>query len=294
MRADLVFSELFKQYLYDCHCHQILFGCSHDNGYARLLEDTISDIQVVNHITLLEGVPFERELATLNKTFKTAKFVDVFRDTKLSVNHQTWVPSILQAQRPLQTVTPAATLTPIGSGLGRVPSNESSSNSGTPNLTWASMTATPFVPSAAASVPLGKTKPDLAVVPSTSGIERNKFGQRLDKLDDTIPREDIQRVKKLKLCNIFFLQGPQACSNSKCNHDHDYKLGRNDKRVLEQVARMTPCYYQTECDDPKCIYGHRCPQSKVGEKDCWYKEDCRFWGWGHGIETRVVKTTNVR
>jgi hypothetical protein len=296
-------SELFKLYLYDCHCHQIIFGCSHDNGYARLLEETLADTQVVDHITLLEGVPFERELALLKSAFRTTKFDPIFRDTKLAINyngHNGWaskpVPA-LQNSKPLQTVT--AALPPIGSGLSRAPSNETSNTSlnGTPNLTWASMTAAPFVPTASVHLNKGsnavKSPSGSPVVPSTPGVDRNRLGQRVDKMDDTIPREDIQRVKKLKLCNVFFLQGASACNRSTCNHDHDYKLSRNDKKVLEQVARMTPCYYQTECDDPKCIYGHRCPQSKPGEKECWYKEDCRFWGWGHGIDPKVVKTVKV-
>jgi hypothetical protein len=295
-------AELFKLYLYDCHCHQIIFGCSHDNGYARLLEDTLADTQVIDHITLLEGVPFERELALLKNAFKTTKFDPIFRDTKLAAHynsHNGWAPktaAVLQNSKPLQTVT--ATLPPIGSGLSRASSNETpnTSHSGTPNLTWASMTAAPFVPTATVHPNKGGNAvkpPSPSAVPSTPGVDRNRLGQRVDKMDDTIPREDIQRVKKLKLCNVFFLQGASACNRSTCNHDHDYKLSRNDKKVLEQVARMTPCYYQTECDDPKCIYGHRCPQSKPGEKDCWYKEDCRFWGWGHGIDTKVVKTVKV-
>lgn len=296
-------SELFKLYLYDCHCHQILFGCSHDNGYARLLEETMSDVQVLDHITLLEGVPFERELALLKNTFKTTKFENIFRDKKLVTSYQARThatPHTPITPRPLQTVT--ATLPPIGSSLSRAPSNDTpnTSSTGTPNLTWASMTAAPFVPTASAHFGKVGAKESKAksidgspAILSTPGIDRNRSGQRIDKMDDTIPREDIQRVKKLKLCNVFFLQGASSCNRSTCNHDHDYKLGRNDKKVLEQVARMTPCYYQTECDDPKCIYGHRCPQSKAGEKECWYKEDCRFWGWGHGIDTKIVKTIRV-
>ena len=66
------------------------------------------------------------------------------------------------------------------------------------------------------------------------------------------------------------------------------RANRNDS------ARMTPCYYKTECDEPACIYGHRCPQSKPDKKDCYYKADCRFVGWGHGIDVNVVKIQNVK
>ena len=52
---------------------------------------------------------------------------------------------------------------------------------------------------------------------------------------------------------------------------------------------MTPCHYRTECDDVDCIYGHRCPQNKPHKPDCFYKTDCRFSGWGHGIDETIVK-----
>jgi hypothetical protein len=74
-------SEMFKLYLADWHCRQIFIGCSHDNGYARLLEDHATDRIALDRITLLEGVPFEKELVDL--PFKTKKFDDIFRDAKL-------------------------------------------------------------------------------------------------------------------------------------------------------------------------------------------------------------------
>ena len=64
-------AETFKLYLYDYHCRQILLGCSHDNGYARLLEQH-TDAEALRRVTLLEGTPFEKELAVL--PFPTAKF----------------------------------------------------------------------------------------------------------------------------------------------------------------------------------------------------------------------------
>jgi hypothetical protein len=261
-------------HLYDCHCHQIVLGCSH-NEYGRLLEDVTQDPHILDHITLLEGVPVEPDLARLRPNFKTTQFENLFRSTRLVVH---------QPKGPLHTNLP---------NLSRVESN-GTSNSSTPALTWASMTAAPFVPMTSKPMTPAKTPtPPIPNVKQTPGISRNRLGQRVDKFDPSIPREEIQRIKKLKLCNIFFLQGPDACTNSNCSHDHNYPLTRGEKKVLGEVARMTPCYYQMDCDDPDCIYGHRCPQSKPGEKECWYKEDCRFWGWGHGIDTRVVKTTKV-
>lgn len=255
---------------------------------------------LMDHITLLEGVPFERELASLTGSFRSTKFDDLFRDTKLATPYQLRT-GLGPIQRPLQTVSANV---PIGSPLAQVPSNGTSdevtpspntstnSKSNTPAPTWASMTAAPFIPSASSPATRSASKTG-SMLKSTPGINRNRLGQRIDDLDESIANEDIKRVKKLKLCNVYFLNGADACTNVRCTHDHDFNLTKNDLRTLKQVARMTPCYFKTECDDPKCIYGHRCPQSQPNSRDCWYKEDCRFAGWGHGIDTRICKTTKV-
>lgn len=271
--------------LYNCHCHQIILGCAHNCEYAQILDELVQDPQILERMTLLETVPFEGGLARFRKDVKTTKFNGIFRPTRLVLPQKV----CQQSKGPLHTIT--ATLP----ALTRAESTGTAATGSTPTtpaLTWASMAAEPFIPAAQKMAPSLMQSPD-GVPKKTPGIERNRFGQRIDKMDPTIPREEINRIKKLKLCNIFFLQGPDACINTSCTHDHSYPLSASEKKVLAEVARMTPCYYQTDCDDPKCIYGHRCPQSKPDEKDCWYKENCRFWGWGHGIDTRVVKTTKV-
>ncbi|KIX08216.1 uncharacterized protein Z518_02872 [Rhinocladiella mackenziei CBS 650.93] len=284
--------EQFNINLYDCHCHQIILGCSSDDKYASLLQDTIKDPAVLDHITLLEGIPFEKEIAAIKNNFKSTKFENVFRTTKLA-------PSAVQPKGPLQAVT--ATLP----ALARVESNGTTgtnSSSSTPAMTWASMTAQPFAPSAPASkasttrtsTPTSMKSPEAAVSkPVTKSIDRNRHGQRIDKVDSSIPNYEIQRIKKLKLCNIYYLQGPSFCTSNNCSHSHTYPLSKGERNVLREVARMTPCYYKMDCTDPDCIYGHRCPQNKPDDPGCWYGEDCRFYGWGHGIDTRVVKTTKV-
>lgn len=285
-------SDHFKTYLYDCHCHQIMLGFSNDSFYAKMLEETIQDPTVSSHITLLEAVPFDKEIASLKTNFKTTKLENVFRNTKLG-------PAPIVPKGPLQAVT--ATLP----ALSRVESNgttETTSSSSTPAMTWATMTAQPFVPSAPASkasttrtsTPTSIKSPEAVVSkPVTKTIERNRHGQRIDKVDPSIPNHEIQRIKKLKLCNIFYLQGPSYCTSNNCSHSHTYPLSKGERSVLREVARMTPCYYKMDCSDPDCIYGHRCPQNKPDDPGCWYGEDCRFYGWGHGIDTRVVRTTRV-
>lgn len=283
--------DQFKTHLYNCHCHQIILGCPGDSNYSALLEETAKDDTVVNHITLLESVPFEKDILAVKDHFKTTKLGRVFRTTKLGPSPA--------PKGPLQAVT--ATLP----ALSRVESNGTTgttSSASTPAMTWATMTAQPFIPSAPASkasttrtsTPTSMKSPEAVISkPVTKNIERNRHGQRIDKVDATIPNHEIQRIKKLKLCNIFYLQGASYCTSSNCSHSHTYPLSKGERNVLREVARMTPCYYKLDCSDAECIYGHRCPQNKPDEAGCWYGEDCRFYGWGHGIDTRVVKTTKV-
>jgi hypothetical protein len=257
----------------------------------------MGDPQLMSRITLLEGVPFERELAGLKENFKTTKFDQLFRTSKL-VNPYHFKSTPGPIQRPLQqlsaNIVTSAPLAPVSSNSTTDEFSTSATSTSTlaqsanSALTWASKTAAPFIPSA--------SSPATAVNATTNSsptINRNRHGQRIDSLDTTVLPEDLKRVKKLKLCNIYHLNGADACTNVRCTHDHSTKLSKYDLRTLRQVARMTPCHYKTECDDVKCIYGHRCPQSQPGEKECWYKEDCRFYGWGHGVDTRVCKTTRV-
>ncbi|EXJ84530.1 hypothetical protein A1O3_05199 [Capronia epimyces CBS 606.96] len=284
-------SEQFNTHLYNCHCHQIILGCSNDNQYATLLEQTARDATVLNHITLVESVPFEKDILAVKDHFKITKLENVFRTTKLSPSSA--------PKGPLHAVT--ATLP----ALSRVESNGTTgttSSSSTPAITWATMTAQPFVPSAPASkasttrtsTPTSMKSPEAVVSkPVAKNLDRNRLGQRVDKVDSSIPNHEIQRIKKLKLCNIYYLQGPSYCTSSNCSHSHTYPLSKGERNVLREVARMTPCYYKLDCSDPECIYGHRCPQNKPDDAGCWYGEDCRFYGWGHGIDTRVVKTTKV-
>ena len=288
-------ADQFRVSLYDCHCHQVILGCSNSGYYSKLLEDTIQDPLVMSHITLLESVPFEKELLTMKGTLKTTRIDNIFRDTKLAA-----APAI--SKGPLQAVT--ATLP----ALSRVESNgtaHTASTSSTPAMTWANLTAQP-TPSTSkppstttrTSTPISIKSPEAVTATIKPGgliksIDRNRLGQRIDKVDATIPNHEIQRIKRLKLCNIFYLQGPNYCTTNNCTHSHTYPLSKGERNVLREVARMTPCYYKMDCSDPECIYGHRCPQNKPDENGCWYKEDCRFYGWGHGIDMRVVKTTKV-
>ncbi|OAX77199.1 hypothetical protein ACJ72_08505 [Emergomyces africanus] len=285
-RADDKIAEVFKLHLYNCHCHQIFLGCSHDNGYARLLEDTLADRDLIGRISLIEGTPFEQELVPLKASYRVTKFEELFRTSKIDTNshsrnnlngtNNTSIPTPSSAS--LSTISPNA---PVSNSLARIPSNGTSTAP-----TWASTTA------AGAQGPFTDLTPSKPSSPAPPKVERNKYGERVDRLDfKTIPKDELNRVKKLKLCNLYYLLGD--CPNLSCYHTHDHKLSKNERTILHAVARMTPCRFGTECDDAGCIYGHRCPQSEVGKQDCYWGSNCRFDTAAHGIDTTIVKITKV-
>jgi hypothetical protein len=290
-------SEMLRLQLYDCHCHQILLGCSHNSEYVHILEDIRNNQEVGNHVTLLEGIPFEKDLAALQPHFRTIKFDGIFQSVRLG-------PATHLPKAPPAVAAPLPALTRVESNK----TNGSTSSAGTPQMNWATVTAqaqlhatpTPAVkptlirtstPSSSTTAEPTKPKPKTSNL--NKSIDKNRHGMRIDRVDAAIPNYEIQRVKKLKLCNIYYLQGADLCTSNNCSHRHDYPISNYERKILREVARMTPCYYKTDCDDADCIYGHRCPQSKPDAQGCYYGEDCRFYGWGHGIDTRVCKTIKV-
>ncbi|KAI9847009.1 MAG: hypothetical protein M1837_003365 [Sclerophora amabilis] len=264
-RADDKLSEVFKLHLYDCHCRQLIFGCSHDNGYARLLEEFTTDTSCASRISLLEGVPFERELYGLRYHFKTTQFDSLFRTTKIEL------------QKPTQAV-PARSLNNGHSPMA--PSQPSPS-------TWAT---------AAASVPL--TTPPPQTPPSNQPfstasdasltVPRNRYGQRIDP-EVKYDKSEVQRIKGLKMCNVHVLRG-DCPYGSGCVHGHDYKPTPMELSTLRHVTRQQPCRFGTECEDAKCMYGHRC----LGNPCAFiYTGGCRFPQEMHNVDTTVVKRVRV-
>ncbi|KAF2258290.1 hypothetical protein CC78DRAFT_587336 [Lojkania enalia] len=255
-RTDEKLNECFKLYLNDFHCRKIFLGCSHDNGYARILEGYSANKMYIEKIILLEGVPFEKEL--LHLPFSTQKFPGIFRETKLSV----W------------SAPPSNNRTPPPA-LGRL---------------WAAKAAVP--PPVVAELPIYKPSNREEI------IARNRGGQRVDPPCRDYDKAEVDRIKKMKLCNVHFLRH-ECPFDKKCTHRHDYTPSNSELSTLRLVARMAPCQYGSSCQDIKCIYGHRCPapeakKSVKGQKPCIFGEDCKFPFELHNIDCAVVKTLVIR
>ncbi|KKK25468.1 hypothetical protein ARAM_006009 [Aspergillus rambellii] len=272
--------ESFHLYLYNCHCHQIFMGCSDEPAYTQILEDTLTDMKLLGRVSLIEGIPFGRTLDSLKTHYRSTKFPELFRDSKIMPVWAPWKAAVATNPRSLLTPSPTPLVTP----LSRTSSNTTATSISIP---ISSGSANPSSPDEFQVV---RSKSNLTSRSKT--VERNKYGQRVDRLDfKTIPREEVSRMKKLKLCNFHFLQG--ECPNENCHHDHSRKLTKNEYLILTAIARMTPCRYGLECNDAECMYGHRCPQSEPGKKECYWGQSCRFDTAAHGVDTNIVKVTKV-
>lgn len=265
--------------------------------------------------TLLEGVPFEKELAAL--PFPTKKFEGLFRDSKISFYGAppTYAPGAFVAPKTYNIVAGLPTrlpppVRPLSQGLGLANSplpaataparshsvstiaSEGPSRSHTP-FTWAAKAAAPPPPVTEPPVPKAAPKTMEPVV------SRNRAGQRVDSPGREYNKPEVDRIKRMKLCNVHYLLG-NCPYGINCPHDHEYNASPGDIATLRLVARMAPCLNGTVCDDPKCIYGHRCPapgkKTKVlpGKKPCIFGEECKFPLVLHNIDEKVVKTTTIR
>ena len=215
---------------------------------------------MVGQITLLEGVPFERELANIKSKYETTKFDNLFRTSKIN-NYQHYHQTTQQTRpHPPQT----SPQTPLGQQqmsheisfqppMARTTSLNGNSSMNPMATSWASWAST-----ASAAPPTQVASPPLTPQPTpakVTSIQRNKYGQRIDPIPQ-YDKSEMKRVQKIKMCNVHFLR--QDCIyGDECDHTHSYRPNKNELATLRFVARQTPCRFGTGCDDPKCIYGHR-------------------------------------
>ncbi|KAF2024785.1 hypothetical protein EK21DRAFT_77906 [Setomelanomma holmii] len=319
-RADEKIIESLKLFSQDLHCRRVLFGCSHDNGYARVLEEFSDRPEIVGKVVLLEGVPFERELIPL--PYETTKFPGLFRDTKIILNPSA-VPYIynqsveeplngakvfnIMAGLPTRFPPPDRAISVMDSPLpsqaalatsSRLPRTPSASTFGSDNfpalnqpITWANKAAAPPPPAPETPVYKPVTRDEI--------IARNRKGQRVDPPAKSYDKAEVDRIKRMKLCNVHFLR--QECPyGTNCTHIHNYKASDDEIKTLRLVARMAPCNNGSGCQDIKCIHGHECPAPPhkynhiKGTKSCIFGEQCKFVPELHDIDRDVVKTLVIR
>lgn len=281
---------------------QIFFGCSPENAYADVLEDCMYDMEARAKITLLQGVPFEKELVELIEAapFQHTQFGSLFRDKRIVLEHNpppSWFP--LNET----TLRAANNGNPLGQNRNQTPS-ESVTSSRSPSVainSWAAKLANaPAPPDTPPSTKAKPVSPALKSVPSGT-IPRNRKGQRVDPDIPKYDKAEVDRIKKIKMCNVHFLR-KECPYGDRCTHRHDYIPNKNEIEWLKVVARMAACRFGSACDDLKCIYGHRCQapermdKSKIvndGGKTCIFANECVFPKELHNMDCNAVRTTKV-
>ncbi|KEQ60374.1 uncharacterized protein M437DRAFT_9982, partial [Aureobasidium melanogenum CBS 110374] len=235
----------------DTHCKHILFGCEDGEIYAPMLKRLFAEhVGTRSRITLLHGTPLDNHLISLR--LAPTRMNAVFRDTgvdtpkvKDQIPEFSTIPTLLR-----ESISPA-------------PSSSS------PATSHSSFRATSTVVQ------------HPAVQLSIDGICRNRKGQRIDPPTPEFKKDEVNRLKKLKLCNAHHLRHNCPYPDGKCEHDHLYKCNAKELETLKLVARMSACIHGSDCSDAGCIYGHRCPFPESREsgskgKPCINGENCRF------------------
>ncbi|WPB00610.1 uncharacterized protein RHO25_005230 [Cercospora beticola] len=299
--TDMKLNANFRQFFHDYQCRQVVFGCSHDNRYARFLENFMNNNDETGRVTLLGGVPFEKELDDL--PFNKQTIPGLFRDTKLSLapldllgdisrgrhdSKNVFNPASAMFTPPPSTRTPAPS-TPMYSPTTlsfREPSTRANSITSSVAVSEPAVVAgapTPVVAPVAPVTPGGGwanmarknahlpfkdiRKPTPEVPQNGPVVLVNKDGYRIDK-DMDYDHDKVYKLKQAKYCNQHYI-GRGCChhraANGACPHEHSVKLSEDDKKWLRVVARETVCKKGTSCREIDCIYGHHCPYPKLQE-----------------------------
>lgn len=255
-------TESFKLFVSDVHCKHIIFCASTDNGYARLLEQYANTPEICDRISLVEGPPFESEMAQLKVRFQVVSIGTVFCSSKLQVAPKLPSPGGSLANRSPIASPASAFIQPLNYATTAV---SGSANGAQKILSMRS-------PETRESAP--------------STILRNRNGARIDPRRPTrISDTEMMHIKKQKYCNLFHLKG--SCIYTKCTHEHGGKLNAGQIEILRYVARMTPCSSGLGCTNVTCILGHACPRLPCGMKDC------RFPKAMHDVDANVVSRISI-
>ncbi|KAK6335556.1 hypothetical protein TWF696_002327 [Orbilia brochopaga] len=257
--ADSKIRGEFLFHLKDPRCRLILFGGSHDNGYAPFLK-TCTATSPDYPIWLLEGPPTAREITAMN--LPSYRFDRIF--SKESQNEMT-------SGAGNSPPTPPAVLTPTSNGTlnmqagGGGGSNGSGSSDYRFSYASAAVAPSPITLARPASIKYN-TSPTMesakTITISGNGTTIAPRGVQ----HSMVPSADAERVNYIKnlnprACNNFYLKG--SCYQQPCQYSHKYKLSPEDVRTLKYIIeRSKPCQQYRKkgfCDDEKCYYGHQCP-----------------------------------
>jgi hypothetical protein len=319
-------ADNFKLFLLDYHCRHVILGCSDNDIYNPLLNDYRYDQAVQSRMVLLEGMPGMNSAKKFSQFSFQKLFVPaLLRENDLAISRSD-TPASNSTRRSTQvnavngictprTETPLSTKlhdTPVlhtAQPAEHMPTHERTNSSASSTMisatdtTWNTVVRDTWAKRATAAADLPAPVQPPKPAPDTSGaLRRNRRGQRIDPAL-VYEINELTRLKKLKLCNQYYLGLNGCCHRSdKCPHRHDYKATVDELKTVRCIARETPCKRGTECIEDGCIYGHRCPFPQATEGTmrgigCLMGETCKFPREMHGIvdlaPVRFVRATGA-
>ncbi|KAB2108869.1 hypothetical protein AG0111_0g2978 [Alternaria gaisen] len=294
-RAALDLSAAVQEYV-DNECNDIPYG-------ARIVCRIYANVRGLGDVLVRKGVyqdpsEFEKFVRGFTRGRTLFDFIDVGAGKDRADEKIIGLPSRFPppAKSPVMDSPLPSRATMMG--LPRTPSTSTLASDGMIAATkpvlpmnWAAKVAAP-------PPPVNHSSPTYKPANREEVIARNRAGQRIDPPCKDYDKIEVDRVKKIKMCNVHFLRN--ECPYEKnCTHLHAYKPTESEVATLRLVARMAPCSNGSGCQDIRCIYGHCCPAPHKthhikGTKNCIFGDSCKFPIVLHDIDTNVVKTLVIR
>lgn len=270
---------------------QIYFGCSPESHFSSFLQEYSADPEYIKKITIIDACSFPETAA--RSTYQRVTFEDIFRAETLTC--KIWEVFSASSSDVFSHSTMGWSTSRTSSIGGRSPTTNAAVTITTPQ-TWAAAA------SKAVHLPTPSDENVLNGPHASLEIQRNRLGQRIDPEPRACDHAVMERVRRLKLCNIHFLLN-DCPRGSICTHRHDYSPTPEELNAIRLIMRSSPCIHGTACADAKCLYGHRClapawkdaprayPRSST--KPCMYADTCRFSAELHKLDLKVVRMTKI-
>ena len=265
--TDEKVKKMFELFIKNTHCNHIIFGASGDNGYARLLEAYAGD----DRITLLEGPPFARELASIVKQSQTTQFTSIFRSSKKN--------PIAEQMSGLSLFSSPAAPAQL-SVSSPVSAQPTPSTSAYPN-SYAALASRPAVAKAQNQTTSENKRTKFLYHENGFPVHLNIHDERVDEKLKVSPNQ-LEAIKSKKLCNNYHLFNSCVSSDGSCDHKHGPRLNELELLAQRVLARSTPCFAGSECTNIWCTCGHQCYYGM----NC-NKSQCRF---PHLADTKIALT----
>ena len=214
-------------------CKHIFYACGPDAQSLSALDNYRNNFIVSSSITLIKSKPFEDHDIYL--PFEIMEIPSLFEKDKKETK-STSVSELLRSS-PSKSNERPRTRARGSRGANRRQSDRRQS-----------------VPSTALESTWG---------PETNNILLNIDNQRVDsqlgKLDPKAIDSYKKRTNKKKVCKWYHLDG--VCLNgSSCTYSHGPRLNAAELEVLRAKNRERPCENGSTCRNPRCHYGHMCPE----------------------------------